>query len=320
MQNNTIILGGFENIYMKKLALYLGKRMGDQITIGTADHPSDTEDKETVWIGSDEFLCEVQELMGEAHCITLSEEESADEERICRYQSCEKLYQQIIAGYRRFHLAPEAANSDRQRWIVLTSGGSAAELLAFSVTCAMVLGERSKVLYMNFSECSGMRNLFLTEDGEDLSDMTGALRRDAAICPESYVRQMEGLDYIMPPSNPMILSELKDEDMARLIEAVRTKTGYRYVVAALGTACLGCDRLFGTAAKIFLLAKRGHLMECSTREWSDFISLCTGTDGIKPEKIILPEIEVESSGIHLMHSWQEGALGQLARIYLEGEM
>ncbi|MCD8300662.1 MAG: hypothetical protein LUC41_05770 [Clostridiales bacterium] len=319
MQNNTIILGGFETVYMKKLALYLGSRMGEQISVGIADRPSEGENDGTVWIGSEDFLEEVKKSRGDSNCIILSEEELNREDSVCRYQSCERLYQQIIAIYGRFYAVPETMRSQKQKWIVLTGCVTTSELSAFAATCAMILAERSRVLYLNLSGCSGMEKLFLLDKGVDLSDLTEALRRDETVYPEAYVRQMEDINYIMPPANPMILSELTEEDMARLIEAIGRRTDYRYVVTALGSACRGSDRLFQLASRIFLLTEKGHLKDCGNSEWSDFIALSRGTKESGAERIALPKIEADSSGTHLLHGWQEGAIGQLARIYLEGE-
>ncbi len=315
MQNNSVILGGYEKSYMEKLALYLGSRMGEQVTVGMATHPDG--DGDSVYIGSEKFISEAKTRTPESKCIILSEDEGED--TICRYQSRERLYQQIMERYQRFYAMPRAARNGRQRWMVLVGTENAAVLTAFSLTCAMILSEKAKALFLNLSAASGMERLFLLERGVDLSDLTEALRRDGEVSLEAYVRQMEGVDFVMPPSNPMILSELREADISGIAEAVARHSEYEYVVVALGHACCGCDRLFRMAERIFLLTKRGHLSDCGSGEWRDFISLCLGSSEKTPERITIPEIEADGSGIHLLHDWREGAIGQLARIYLKGE-
>ncbi len=319
MQDYTVILGGFEDVYMKKLALYLSGRMGDHARIGIAGSSVPETGGDTVWVGSKEFIDSVRAQSKEECCILLTED-PGDETAIYRYQSCEKLYHQIVRRCRQIHGEPEERlPGERQRWIVLTTDGSAASLLAFSLTCAQILGERGKVLYLNLSECSGMSELFLLEAGEDLSDLASALRKEEQVCLEAFVRQLEQTDYIMPPANPMILHELRCSDIDRLIQTVRQREEYDFVVCALGNSCCGCERIFRMARRIFHITQKDYLHACSQREWMEFISLCRGPGEVPVESLCLPKITVENSGIHLIHIWKEGTLGQLARIYLNGE-
>ncbi len=319
MQGSAVIIGGFEPVYMKKLALYLGSRMGDRVRVGIAGSSPPDADRDTVWIGSEEFLSEVRSRSEDARCVLLAEE-AVDEAAVYRYQSCEKIYQQIMLRLRKFPGVPvEVPQAGRQRWVVLTTDGPAVSLLAFSATCAQVLGKRGRVLYLNLSECSGMAELFLLEPGEDLSDLVAAFRREETVCLEAYVRQIEEMDYIMPPANPMILHELRESDVDRLIEAVGQHEEYMYVVVALGTTCCGCDRFFRMAERILHLTEKEFLHVCCQKEWMEFISMCRGGKGTAVERIRLPQIQAESGGSHLLHTWRDGALGQLAQIYLDGE-
>ncbi len=319
MQDAAVILGGFESVYMQKLALYLNSRMGGRVRVGIAGSSLPEADRDTVWIGSENFLSMVRARSEDARCILLSEE-PGDGSAVYRYQSREKLFQQIILRYRQFPGTPaDLPGSGRQRWIVITTEGAAASLLAFSVTCAQILREQGRILYLNLSECSGMAELFQLEPETDLSDLIASLRKEEPVCIEAFVRQIEEIDYIMPSANPMILHELRGSDIDRLIEAVGQREEYASVVVALGNTCCGCERFFRMAERILHLTESGLPCACSRREWMDFISMCTGPGETRVEQIRLPQIEAEGSGFHLLQTWQEGALGQMARIYLEGE-
>ncbi len=319
MQHAALILGGFEAAYMQKLALYLSSRFGEQIRVGIAETVPTEVDPDTIFVGSADFLKAVRAQSGNTGCILLAEE-PGDEMAVYRYQSCEKLYQQIVARYRQFQGVPvDAPRTGRQRWIVVTSDTGAADLLAFSVTCAQILGEGERGLYVNLSELSGMAELFLLERGVDLSELAAALRKEEPVCLEAFVRQIEGMDFIMPPANPMILHELEGSDIARLIGAIGSRDEYRFVVVALGAMCCGCEQILHMAKRILHLTGRGYISECSRKEWTAFFSLCFGGEQPPVEMIGAPQIHAESSGIHLLHDWREGALGQLARVYLAGE-
>ncbi|MCD8218413.1 MAG: hypothetical protein LUD01_10355, partial [Clostridiales bacterium] len=235
MQIHTMMLGGLEPSYMRKLALYLTSRLGEQVTVGIVDNPRACEDaaKNTVWVGSEQFLSEVKEKGDDLHCILLSEENEADGS-VFRYQSCEKLYQGIMFLYRQMEgIRPESV-ALKQKWLVFTTDQTIPSLMAFSVVCAQILGETAGVLYLNFSECSGMDRVFLLEEGTDLADLLMVLREHGAAGMDASVRRMAEIDYVLPPVNPMILHEVREEDITRLIRAAEQSASYRYVVVMLG--------------------------------------------------------------------------------------
>ncbi|MCD8218613.1 MAG: hypothetical protein LUD01_11395, partial [Clostridiales bacterium] len=87
----------------------------------------------------------------------------------------------------------------------------------------------------------------------------------------------------------------------------------------LGTSCCGIEQFFRRAYRVFHLTGRGGLAECSRQEWQRFIRLCLGERQVPVEQIVLPDVQVEACGEHLIHEWTEGELGQIARKYLAGD-
>ncbi len=319
MQGNTVILGGFEPSYMRKLALYLTARLGGQTQVGIVDEPQDEPAKgqDAVWIGSEGFLEKVRINRKNPRCILLTEEEGEDR-GIYRYQSCEKLYQRIMFFYRQFEgVSVAAVNAAGPKWVVMTTDQSVSQLLAFSIVCAQVLSEKAEVLYLNFSECSGMREVFLLEDdGTDLADLVMELTGDSPVCLDTVTRRLEQINYILPTANPMILHEIRVQDISRLIQAVEQSGRYQYVVVAVGTSCCGCDQFFSRASQLFHLTGEGLLDRCSRQEWERFIRLCTGSGERCVRQVRLPSVEMKNRGIHLLQEWMDSEMGQLARKYL----
>ncbi len=320
MQIHTMMLGGLEPSYMRKLALYLNSRLGEQVRVGIAENPHTCEDvvKDVAWVGSERFLEEVKGMKEGSRCILLSESEDV-EGGVCRYQSCEKLYQRIAFLYRQMEGIVAEAVAVKERWFVFTTDKAVSVLMAFSMVCAQILGERAGVLYLNFSECSGMSQVFLLEEGTDLADLLMELRDNGSPGLDACVRRVAQVDYVLPPSNPMILHEIRGgEDILRLIRAVEQSASYQYVMVALGTSCCGSEQFFRRAFRIFHLTGGSGFAECSRQEWQSFIRLCLGERQIPVEQIVLPEVEAESWGEHLIHEWTEGDLGRIARRYLGG--
>ncbi len=322
MQEHAILLGGFESVYLQRLALYFGSRLGHTVQIGIAKKPEPDEPagEKTVWIGSEDFVRRIRETRENAQVIILTEEERDEEFCVYRYQSCEKLYQKIMLLYWQMNgRLQKQTTAMKQRWMVFTTASSVSALLAASVTAAGILSESAGVLYLNLSECSGMEEQFLLDCGTDLTDLAMALKKQGEICLEAYTRRLETIDYIMPPANPMILHELRETEVERLIGEILRHEEYRYVVVALGSSCCGCDRFLRTASRVFHLADKSPLLQCGHQAWLGFLRLCMGSGQLPIEEIELPEIPVQGNGLHLLREWQEGSLGQRLRLYLEEE-
>ncbi len=320
MDVHAVIIGGFETAYMQKLALYLGGRFGERARVGIAQSIPAEMETGTVWMGSEAFLAEVRQRQRDALCIPLTEEASDDETAVYRYQSCERLYQQVALRYRHLCGDPvEVAGVGRQHWTVVTTDGAATELLAFSLTCARLLAERGRVLYLNLSECSGMAELLFLERGKDLTDLVAALRKDRPVCLDAFTRQMESFDYLMPPANPMVLHELRERDIARLIQLVDGQEEYEHVILALGTTCCGCEHFFRRAQRLLHLTRQDTLRACGRHAWREVIAMCRGTEELPLSEVSMPPTEETDAGIHLLQEWQEGTLGRVARQALDGE-
>ena len=321
MQNRIFAVGGLEDAYMRKFALYLSKRMGDGSRVGIVDdlHQIEMWDSETIWIGSENFISQVRICREDASCIILSEEETPEEDRIFRYQSCEKICQKILflagRGGRSFAQGAES----RQKWVVLTADCTASQLLAFSVTLAGLLHAKGRVLYLNLSECSGMGELFLMEPGTDFSDLILGLRGEDTVTLEPFVRRLEQMDCILPPENAMILHEIRGTDMEKLIQVIQQEEQYVYVVVAAGCSCCGFDLLLRRACRVFHLTREGESFPETQRAWIRMIGRCLEDQKDSVIRVSVPEVLAGSEGIHLLYEWAEGPLGQLAASCLEKE-
>lgn len=315
----AIAIGGFENAYMRKFALYLSKRMGERVQIGIVDHMERLYewDPGTLWIGSSAFISQIREQMDHPRCIILSEEESAQEDVICRYQSCEKIYQRVVffCG----ETGSRISSGKSQKWIVITSDSTISHLLAVSVTAAYLLAGKGEVLYMNLSECSGMEELFLMGEGTDLSDFVLELRSDKIVSVDAFTRRLEKINCILPPENPMVLHEMRRKDMEMTLEIIRNETQYEYVVVMMGCTCCGCELLFQQASAVFHLTREGETFKESQQAWLGMIRKCLDGQTISVMQLRLPMVQADSQGAHLIYEWAEGPLGQLIEKYLDGQ-
>ena len=199
VRDYNLVLGGLDTGYMKKLTLYIQNRLKHRVHVEIVGDPQQkiTEDdpERTLWIGSQEFFDLQRDRIPQEKRLILWEEAVEDETHLCRYQPVEKLYQGIFQRFRKSGIKTKVLDTDREQdWITFLADTSASDLLAFSLTCAGILGRTYRVLYVCFSECCGMQKLLETEQVQlpDLSDLILALRRGSEnFCLEGFLGQIE---------------------------------------------------------------------------------------------------------------------------------
>ena len=273
-----------------------------------------------MWVGSEEFIRQVQEKNGDTkYLIVLEEEETDSEIGIFRYQSCEKIYRSIFARCIKWGIYPQAgAKERRQRWLTITGKSSPGKLLAFSVVCAQLLARKERVLYVNLSACCGMPQLFGLEQDLDLSDLFLALRKEAEISVETFAGRLEETDYIFPVENPMILQEIEEKDMRKLLEVLGGARQYDRIVFALTDAVRGCELLLNASDRVLHVTEFGLLSECICAPWMHFLNQCREMEQKSAaEPVVVFDIPADSRGPHLISDWLEGPLGVLAEKILQ---
>lgn len=320
MQKYTVSLGGLETGYMQKLALYLSERLGNSAQVGViekADEEVAVPPGKNVWIGSEAFIDTLGKKKAAGDRIILTEEEpaeSAGEIKICRYQPSEKLYQKIMQHIQKMTPVPQVSQPEtRQKWAVITADVSAGALLAFSLTYALILGETAGVLYLNLSELSGMEGLLSLEKGKDFSDYMMNLREGGGSMTDGYSGRLENIDYLLPAFNPMILHEIQEEDICKMLQSIRQDARYEWVVVAMGNTCPGCQHILSGADRLIHLTGSGLLQECSRKEWTQFVRLCRENRSFDMEQVVCPGFSCMERGIPLLYEWMEGPEGELIR-------
>lgn len=334
MQTYTIVIGGLEKSFMQKLVLYLNERLGQSARVELLEHwelpektqepgverqaaDIKTEDKKC-WdtgIGSEAFVSYLTRQHLVSQTLTMTEQERSEAATVYQYQSRDCLYREIISkcpmSINCYQNAGQA--SGRQRWIVFTGEGQSGDLMAFSLLYAWMLSETKKVLYVNFTECSGMMELFeLVGQPDDLSDFLLALRRQSPESLAYYTGRIEELEYLVPADNPQVLRELTETDMNRLLACITQADQYEIVVFALGTLVCGCEQIFLQAERRIQLCGSRLTGQCAGREKERFVSRCAPGREDAMTRIVMPEMNGEHTGISLLYEWREMEPGRLA--------
>lgn len=323
MQNEGILLSGFEKNYMQRLALYLKQRLGRQAVIGIVD----TEDykqeaiswEKGFWIIPKHYEERFKERSSRQNYLVLAEEESDEPCHLCRYQSCENLFRKMTAQFPQLRLLAAGSPLERrQQMMVMTSDGTAVELLAFSLLSARYLAGNQQVLYLNLTECSGMEQLLSLNLDRDLGDLILDLRKKKDISLDAYSGKIQDVRCIFPAANPMILHEFTEKDILALLELLQREAYYDWIIFAVGTTCSGCEKIVQAANRVVHLRGEGMLADCMKQEWIRFLKQCLEQQDTGIEQVLLPEFSIEGYGLHTLDDWLGGPPGLAVRSLFPG--
>lgn len=269
-------------------------------------------------VGSEAFVVALQEAGQAEQILILTDTEEEDETHISQYQARSVLFQKIIARYQSIaSVGMQMAAVKKQHWIVCT-GGNRGSLMAASVLCAWILARRQRVLYVEFSENSGLVSVFQLEYGTaDMSDLFLQLRKDMGTSLELFTGQLDGMDYIRPPENAMILYEIREEDLQAFLRQLSTEGRYDAVVFSLGSMICGCQLIFSQAERILQISGEDLCSRCAAGEEAIFLKKCCSEE--KVTKLMVSEFPGDLPGVHLLHEWSETEMGQRLRQILNAE-
>ena len=205
----------------------------------------------------------------------------------------------------------------KQHWIVCT-GGNRGSLMAVSALCAWILARRQRVLYVEFSENSGLVSVFQLEYGTaDMSDLFLQLRKNMGTSLELFTGQLDGMDYIRPPENAMILYEIREEDLQAFLKQLSAEGRYDAVVFSVGSMICGCQLIFSQAERILQISGGDLCSRCAAGEEVAFLKKCCSEE--KVTKLVVSGFSGDLPGVHLLHEWSESEMGQRLRQILNAE-
>lgn len=237
------------------------------------------------------------ERAAETGCYQTDSEAEVTE--VFRYQPMEAIWHemQVLTGSSRVY--PEAAQKIAMRMeIIGVCSPIRHEMqMPFSLTCAGILAEKSKVLYLNLMEYSGFLELFQLEGSSDLGDIIVRLR-NGRISSEVFCRcvyELEGVSYIPPFINPENLHELTLDDYQALLIFLEQETDFQTVVIDFGEGLGQFGRMLGMCSGIYCLTKPGFYFKCQTDHFFEYLK--SASDDCVQERMRLIELPFSARNI-----------------------
>ena len=324
----SIDLIGLNHIYMKKLSIYLQKRLKKQAVIRVWEQGRegqigvDTQAQTRIVLAGETFMHRIREYVPDPDaciCLTVTNDRQlCSDEVLYMYQPADALCSRILKSAQKADKAAVRRNAQAGPQIYTFFGAdSSAGLFAYSMTCAKLLSADRQTLFVNLCSCSGMRRLLgLAPAQTDLSDLFVALRKGRQSDPLSYTGHTEGLDYILPLENPGILDELTAEDLELFIQNLHTGT-YDAVVIAQDGMHAWTKSLIACSAHVICLTDHYLPTWCRYKEMYAYYERCGGRKEKWTELKTVPVLPVET-GEHLLSEWENGCAGELVRRMLAG--
>ena len=325
----SILICDPDEVYVKRLAAGLQRQLKEKAIINTTDHCSgeslSCEGEVHLLLSSE--VPEFQWRMQHENCTFIwldggDEDGQKMTERIYKYQSVSQIGRELVK-----YMPAQRSRGKRlgvssgQRWYGVVSPARHESMIPFSVALAQQLNEERQTLVLLFMEFSGVGSLLGLSQNTGMEEFLLGLRQQEKDhfeqVPLPEVHQLPGLDLLNVTDNPIILYELVEADVEKLIERIQCCGQYEAVVWVAGNMLQGIESLVQVSERVFSIEKGDSYSRCCQDEFSCFFEkLNVDQQVLCP--VMLPVLQGIEPGQHLLLQWKLSPIGAIAKECLKG--
>lgn len=235
---------------------------------------------------------------------------------IGKYQPASRIVREIFYHYQKLGEQQETDMISREVLGVYSPEHSIWQT-PFALTLAQTLGQKEKVLYVNFKECAGFAEWLQENYPRDLLDvMYLCLTSEGNIadCVGSAVYSMENFDYIPPADDSQCLGEVSGQDYLQFVKLLADKSGYEVIILDFGMMVSGFFSLLEFCSKVYVPFERGELQK---NAWKHFKQIVARQENLRLEEkaayFQLPDMNPYNCRENKIQQWIWGELGDCAR-------
>ncbi len=220
----------------------------------------------------------------------------------------------------------EMAQSDRRpvgkQLYGVYSLEQSANQLPYAVTLGAILAEKESVLLVDLQENSGLRELSQMCPEQGLEEML-VMTMNHSLERENVLRCMErieGVDFIFPPMNSEVISEMDGQIYQKMLEYIMQKLDYSVVILNLGTRFQGFFELMNLCDEVFLLQPKGRSYSLREAEFQKELER-RGYFELQERisKVLLPATVGANIGCErLIEKWKWDEMGDYIRAIILG--
>ena len=280
MQKIKIALCDKDKFYCERFAAYMMNHKAQEIELNiystieqfTGDEKMGNFDLVIAGSGFEEFSSDVNIMYLSDLCGNQAAEEAMWEKDtipqkkiVTKYQPMEQLLHEIYvqAGMtKREPVGVQVATHGKVIGVVSPECHEMQEL--FSVMHAVNLGREQKVLYFNFLEFSGFRELFGQTGNFDFTDVVLKLR-SGELTTEYFwncVYEMSGISVILPFENPENIRQIGRQEWEQFIDFMEQNTDFEVLVVDFGVSMPELADCMSRCDELLLIGREGYFYEC----------------------------------------------------------
>ena len=314
MQKIKIALCDKDKFYCERFAAYMMNHKAQEIELNiystieqfTGDEKMGNFDLVIAGSGFEEFSSDVNIMYLSDLCGNQAAEEAMWEKDtipqkkiVTKYQPMEQLLHEIYvqAGMtKREPVGVQVATHGKVIGVVSPECHEMQEL--FSVMHAVNLGREQKVLYFNFLEFSGFRELFGQTGNFDFTDVVLKLR-SGELTTEYFwncVYEMSGISVILPFENPENIRQIGRQEWEQFIDFMEQNTDFEVLVVDFGVSMPELADCMSRCDELLLIGREGYFYEGRDKHFYEWLEK-TGHQAVA-EKIRKVNVPYTAKNIH----------------------
>lgn len=332
MKKIRIAICDKETEYTKQLVNYITTREGDSFEVlGFVDEAGYLKagGKFDLLLYEDGFFQNENEADRVEKAICLSNGEISGKEEnvpvLFKYQPADRILREIHAYIGRLGKSVDRKSifADEKQLIAVYSPWNHRLRTPLALTAAEELSLEKKVLYLNFSVCSGFSRSIGLEQNMDMGDLFYLLRESEE---EFLTKLKSGIyplgDYyvIPPPANPEHYMEWEKEEVRRFLEILLEKTDFEVLLLDMGCMVAGFFEVLDMCQRIWILKENRTNQDPGIEELRELLDRFKTGLTERTEEVFLPGGQAwREDGTIQVEEFYMGEVGNCVRRLLGGE-
>lgn len=218
---------------------------------------------------------------------------------VLKYQSCERIMQEITALYGEDVRSEESGASLRRKMHILGvySPLGRTGKTSFALALGQILAVRYSVLFLSLEAYSGFEELLSCSFERNLGDLFYCIRQkkgQPAVQLAAMVREAGGLHYVPPVTIPEDVEQVTPEEWQSLFEELRLFSAYQVVLLDFGTGVSRAPGLLDECSRIYMPVLQDRVSLAKLTQYETWLKNVGRGDVLeKTKKLILPPVDGE---------------------------
>jgi hypothetical protein len=230
------------------------------------------------------------------NCYILQEKEKVKNiPNIYKYQSSKGILNELIKNYAESKNAVQMSNKKEAQVIGIYSPVGRTGQTTFALLLGKLLAQKKRVLYINLEPFSGLASYLSMSNKNNLSDLLYYLNYEE----EKFVYKLANMveyfgnvEFIPPTESFLDLHTITTKEWEKLIQIIKTKTEYEYLILDLSECINGLFGLLRMCNRVYSLVKEDTMAQNKVNQYEKLLNMLDYEDVLSKEKrIVTPEFK-----------------------------